>query len=51
MQLLMTGIAVTVGMVFSVAIAIFTEELIFGKLLAPLFAHQALKSQQTYRRN
>ena len=32
MQLLMTAMAVTAGMVFSLAIALLVEELIFGKV-------------------
>jgi len=53
MQMLMTVFAVTIGMAFSLAIAILTEELIFGKVLAPLFAHQAVqtKAEQIYRHN
>jgi len=37
----MTAIAVTAGMVFSVAIALLVEELIFGKVFRMLFAQQA----------
>ena len=33
MHLIMTAIAITVGMVFSLAIALLVEELIFGKVL------------------
>jgi hypothetical protein len=40
MQLIMTAIAVTGGMVFSLAIAILVEELIFGKVFR-FFARQA----------
>ena len=40
MQLVMTGIALIAGMVFSLSIALFVEELIFGSVFR-LFAHQA----------
>jgi len=52
MQLVMTAIAVITGMVFSLAIAIAMEELIFGKLFRLFFARQAvpIKSGQGFRR-
>jgi len=37
----MTAIAATAGMVFSLAIAILMEELIFGKLFRLFFVRQA----------
>ena len=41
MQLVMTAIAVTAGMIFSLAIAFLVEEFIFGKVFRVLFARQA----------
>jgi hypothetical protein len=51
MQLVMTAIAVTAGMVLSLAIAIAMEELIFGKLFRLFFARQVVpvKSGQSSR--
>jgi len=48
MQLAMTALAVVAGMVFSLAIALLAEELIFGKLFgAILKAHPiAVKPEQ-----
>jgi hypothetical protein len=43
MQLLMTAISVVGGMAFSLAFAILVEEFIFGKVLAVLFARQAVR--------
>jgi hypothetical protein len=43
MQFLMTGIAVAAGMVFSLAVAITVEELIFGKALGLFFNRQAVR--------
>jgi hypothetical protein len=41
MQIVMTAFSVIVGMVFSFAIALLVEELIFGKVFPLLFAPQA----------
>jgi len=41
MQLLITAMAVTAGMVFSLAIALLVEELIFGKVFRLFFAQPA----------
>jgi hypothetical protein len=41
MQIVMTAMAVMAGMVFSLAIALLVEELIFGKVFRLLFAQQA----------
>jgi hypothetical protein len=41
MQLLITAVTVLAGMAFSLAVALAAEELIFGKLLRPLFVRQA----------
>ncbi len=51
MQLIMTAISVTAGMVFSLAIAILVEELIFGKVFRLFFIRQAVpvKAGQTSR--
>ena len=53
MQLVMTAISVIAGLVFSLAIAILMEELIFGKVFRLLFVRQTVqvKSGQTYRRD
>jgi len=51
MQFVMTTITVSAGMIFSLAVAILLEELIFGKVFCPLFARQAgrANSQPVYR--
>jgi hypothetical protein len=41
MQFVITAIAVIAGMVFSLAIAVLVEELIFGKVLCLFFIRQA----------
>ena len=41
MQLAITAMAVIAGMVFSLAIAILVEELIFGKIFRLVFVRQA----------
>jgi len=41
MQLFMTGIAIVVGLVFSFAVALLVEEVIFGKVLRVLFTRPA----------
>jgi hypothetical protein len=48
MGLAITAITVTAGMVFSLAVALLVEELIFGKVFRVLFAQQvvAVKSGQ-----
>lgn len=49
MQLLMTGIAVLAGLIFSFAVALLVEEFIFGKVFGLFFAQPAearVKSQQ-----
>ena len=42
MQFVITTIAVIAGMVFSLAVALLVEELIFGKVFRLFFAQQAL---------
>jgi|HubBroStandDraft_4_1064222.scaffolds.fasta_scaffold762746_1 hypothetical protein len=44
MESLMTFITLLAGMSFSLAIALLTEELIFGKVLCPLFARQVARN-------
>ena len=43
MQLAITAIAVIAGMVFSLAVALLVEELIFGKVFRLIFERQALR--------
>jgi len=42
MQLLMTAMAIIAGLVFSFAISLLVEELIFGKVFRLFFAQQAV---------
>jgi len=49
MQMVITAIAVLAGLVFSLAIALLVEELIFGKVFRLFFVRQAalrIKSEQ-----
>jgi hypothetical protein len=50
MQVLMTALTVTAGMVFSLAVAILVEELIFGKVLIPLFARRLVQVEAAQKR-
>jgi hypothetical protein len=50
MQLVMTAMAVIAGLVFSFAIAILVEELIFGKVLPMFFAPQAVRIETQRKR-
>jgi hypothetical protein len=50
MQILMTALTVTAGMVFSLAVAILVEELIFGKVLIPLFARRLVQVEAAQKR-
>jgi hypothetical protein len=43
MQLVITAMAVVAGLVFSLAVAIVVEELIFGELFRLFFAPQAVE--------
>jgi hypothetical protein len=43
MQFVMTAIAVTAGMIFSLAIALLAEELIFGQVFRLFHARQAVQ--------
>jgi hypothetical protein len=49
MQIAITAMAVTAGMVFSLAVALFVEELIFGEVFR-LFARQAERVKAGQRR-
>jgi hypothetical protein len=50
MELLMTAITITGGMTFSLLVAIFVEELIFGKVLAPLFGRRLAQATSGQKR-
>ena len=43
MEILKTTISILAGMSFSLAIALLVEELVFAKVLCPLFARQAVR--------
>jgi len=43
MQLAITTLAVLAGLIFSIAVAIFAEELIFGELFRLFFAPRAVE--------
>jgi len=45
MQLAVTFMTVVAGMVFSLAVALLAEELIFGKVFCRVFARQAAKAR------
>jgi len=49
MQLVMTALAVTAGMVFSLAIALLVEELIFGKVLPHIFNCRTVQVKTTLK--
>ncbi len=42
MQMVITFMAVVAGLIFSVAVALLAEELIFGQVFRLFFAHQAV---------
>jgi len=50
MQLAITAMAVTAGLVFSLAIALLVEELIFGKVFRLFFIRQAVKVKSEHKR-
>ena len=50
MQLVITVIAATAGLVFSVAVALFVEELIFGKVFRLFFTPQPQVVKSEFRR-
>jgi len=45
MQLAMTALTAIAGMVFSLAIALLMEELIFGKVFGLIFARQTMRAR------
>jgi hypothetical protein len=47
MQLALTAMSVVAGLVFSVAIGLFVEELIFGEVFRLFFAKRALARVRT----
>ena len=50
MQLVITALAVIAGLVFSLAIALLVEELIFAKVFRLLFAPQAVPVKSGQKR-
>ena len=50
MQLAITAMSVVAGLVFSVAVALFVEELIFGEVFRLFFAQGALARVRAERR-
>lgn len=50
MQMAMTFMAVVAGMVFSLAIALLAEELIFGQVFRIFFAPQMLAAKRAQKR-
>ena len=46
MQSAITAMAVTAGMIFSLTVAIFMEELIFGQVFRLFAAHQGTRTPQ-----
>jgi hypothetical protein len=45
MQTAITAVTVVAGMVFSLAVALLVEELIFGKVFCVVFARQAARAR------
>jgi hypothetical protein len=50
MQLAITAMAVTAGMVFSLAIALLVEELIFGRVFRLVFVRRAVQHKSGQQR-
>ena len=50
METLKTTISILAGMSFSLLIALLVEELIFAKVLCPLFARQAVRVKSDGKR-
>ncbi len=50
MQLIIAAMAVVAGLVFSVAVALVVEELIFGKVFRLVFARQAVQVKAGHER-
>lgn len=50
MQLLIATVAVVAGLVFSMAVALLVEELIFGKVFQLFFVRQVVKAKSEQAR-
>ena len=50
MQMVITTMAVIAGMIFSLAVALLAEELIFGQVFRLLFARQAVHVKSGQKR-
>jgi hypothetical protein len=50
MQMAITFMAVVAGLIFSVAVALLTEELIFGQVFRLFFARQAVPAKPGQKR-
>ena len=50
MQMAMTALAVVAGLVFSLAIALLVEELVFGQIFRLFFARQAVSAKVGQKR-
>ena len=50
MQLVITALAVIGGLIFSLAVALLAEELIFGEVFRLFFARQAVRVKSDHRR-
>ena len=50
MQMAITFMAVVAGMVFSLAVALLAEELIFGQIFRLFFAHQGTPTKSVPKR-
>jgi len=50
MQMAITFMAVIAGMVFSLAVALLAEELIFGQVFRLFFARQTVEAKQGQKR-
>jgi hypothetical protein len=50
MQMAMTALAVTAGLIFSLAVALLVEELVFGQIFRLFFARQAVSGKAGQKR-
>ena len=50
MQLVITALAIVGGLIFSLAVALLAEELIFGEVFRLFFARQAVQVKSERRR-
>jgi HAMP domain-containing protein len=50
MQMAITFLTVTVGLVFSLAVALVAEELIFGQVIRVFFVRQAIEAKAAQKR-